>query len=128
MAKPTASEGDFPTSYEQYQAGNWPYEVVPKDPTEHDDAITWQGLHEFAFKSEEGDVYAGCYPRAMINNAANMDQPLMIGASDRGNRSVESSMTNATGTSSVAGRQGPGRLSRRRTLSSRTHSPGTACV
>ena len=88
MAKPTASEGDFPTSYEQHQAGNWPYEVVPKDPTEHDDAITWQGLHEFAFKSEEGDVYAGCYPRAMINNAANTDQPLMIGASDRGNRSV----------------------------------------
>lgn len=90
MAVTTTDQSDFPTSYEQYADENteWPYEVTPLDPAEHENAITWLGLHEFAFLGEDGEIYAGCYPRAMINNAANTDQPLMIGASDRGNQSV----------------------------------------
>lgn len=88
MAVVDATESDFPTSYEQYQNGEWPYDVVPLNPDEHDDAITWQGLHEFGFTAEDGEIYAGCYPRAMINNAAYTEQPLMIGASARGNKSV----------------------------------------
>ena len=85
---PPGAQDEFPTSWEQYQKGNWPYEVIPLNPEEHDDALTRVGMHEFAFKAENGEVYAGCFPRAMINNSAHTDQPLIIGASVKGNRAV----------------------------------------
>ena len=70
---------DYPTSWEQYQKGNWPYDVIPKNPDEDPDAITWRGVHEFAFEAENGETYAGCLPRATILNASHREQPLMLG-------------------------------------------------
>jgi hypothetical protein len=63
----------YTTSWEQYQRGEWPYAVTPKNPTEHPDALQRVGLHEFAFEAEDGDVYAGCYPRMMVLNAKHGD-------------------------------------------------------
>ncbi|MFC6965134.1 TraM recognition domain-containing protein [Halocatena marina] len=76
-----SSDTEYPTSWEQYQRDDreWPYDVIPKNPDEHEDAIQLIGLHEFAFEAEDGELYAGCYPRAMINNAAYGEQPLMLG-------------------------------------------------
>jgi hypothetical protein len=71
----------YTTSWEQYQREEWPYAVTPKDPTEHPDAIQRVGLHEFAFKAEDGELYAGCYPRMMVLNAkSDSDTGLALGA------------------------------------------------
>jgi GNAT superfamily N-acetyltransferase len=63
----------YTTSWEQYQRGEWPYAVTPKNPEEHPDALQRVGLHEFAFEAENGDIYAGCYPRMMVLNARHGD-------------------------------------------------------
>lgn len=90
MSAVDSAQSDFPTSWEQYTDPDrdWPYEVVPLNPEEYDDAVSYVGMHEFSFVAEDGEVYAGCFPRAMINNAAYTEQPLMIGASVRGHQTI----------------------------------------
>ena len=75
------------TSSEQYDgtASNWPYDVAPVDTGGEIPPEFQSNGYEFKFQAENGDVYAGTYPRAMIENATRRpDQPYWFGVDSNG--------------------------------------------
>jgi hypothetical protein len=79
------------TTYEQYQTigpENWPYDITPKangTSIGDIDPSFQAGGYEYAFPAEDGEVYAGLLPRAMVEaGLKDPDQPYWLGVDANG--------------------------------------------